>query len=136
VRAMAQDRLGAIAGLVAMKGAWEWRFEFWYAVYYGLGIGSIVLASLLASRPSGLKISQEIYDILAWILAVTTATFTFLNPGERADRFNKAWSLLNSEIISYATDQKLSPADVVDAYRRGEEIIHQTPSAPPPVSAK
>lgn len=125
------DNIDVIQEFVDMKNSWQWRFYFWYSVHYMFGFTTIILSSLLAAKPDRLKISADNYSLLSWILALTTSLFVFLTPGEKGDRFNKAWSLLNSKLIEYKITGKMDVEGMTNALLNGEEIIHEVATRTP-----
>ena len=117
-----------VADQTAVRSAWLVYFQAWYAAYYLLGTTSIVLSTLVASQPFPTE-NDTPYKIMAWLLALSTALFTFLKPGERADRYRRAWSTLGMALTRYRSNTA-SINDVLTAFEQGEAIIHEV--APPP----
>jgi len=93
-------------------------------VQYGIGIGAILLSTLVASKPVWLD--ERHISFFAWLVAAFTGLLTFLTPDKKADKYIRAWSVLNSEITRYHTDHSHTVEDVLDACRYGENVIHET----------
>jgi hypothetical protein len=124
---MQGDRQAAVAGMVGIKDKWVQYFKTWYGLFYSLGVGTIVLSTLIAAQPKWLGWSADFYGLLAWVLAVVAGLNTFLNPAEKGDRYRRAWSGLNTELTRYNADPTYTVNHVLDAYNQGEAIIHQAP---------
>jgi len=120
----AARRREAIRDQVKLKDSWRRCFRGWTAVHYLIGISAILLSTLVASKPVWL---DEIHiSFFAWLVAAFTGLLTFLTPDKKADKYVRAWSVLNSEITRYNADQGHTVEDVLDACRYGENTIHET----------
>ena len=64
-------------------------------------------------------------SLLAWLVATFTGLLTFLTPDKKADKYIRAWSILNSEVTRYNSDEV---DDVLGACQKGERIIFETAS--------
>jgi hypothetical protein len=117
----------AVAELDKYKDDWRRAFIFWYSAYYVLGLITIILSTLIASRPKMLGITDDGYGLAAWALAVFTGLSTFLNSGDRGSRYRRAWSILFSQLTRYKGDASYTVNHVLEAYNQGEAIIHERP---------
>jgi hypothetical protein len=77
------------------------RAYFWQTLHYTLGVLSVSLAALLASKTiSGVDNQQ----IIAAIVAITAGLSTFLRPDAKAKQYNAARSLLRRARNEHAYD--------------------------------
>jgi hypothetical protein len=121
---VAAQRRGAIKDQVKLKDTWKRCFRGWTGVHYTIGISAILLSTLVASKPAWLDQNQ--ISFFAWLVAALTALLTFLAPDKKADKYVRAWSVLNSEITRYNTSNAHSVEDVLDACRDAESIVYET----------
>ena len=119
------SRREVIKDHVKIKNSWNTYFKFWTVVHYVLGTLALLLSTLVASKPTWLN-TDEI-SLTAWLVAAFTALLTFLTPDKKADKYIRAWSVLNSEITLYNADEDKTIEDVMEAYHRGNGIIYDTP---------
>ncbi len=119
----AARRRDAIKDQVKLKESWRRCSKGWTVVHYTVGVGAIFLSTLVAAKPMWLGDTQ--LSVASWIVAAFTGLLTFLTPDKKADKFTRAWSILNSEITRYNTNQARTVEDVLDAYHNGESIIHE-----------
>lgn len=120
----AMRRRDAIIDQVKIKNSWKRSFAGWSWVHYTIGICAILLSTLVASKPIWLDERQV--SFFAWLVAAFTGLLTFLTPDKKADKYIRAWSVLNSEITRYNTNEEHTVEDVLDACHYGENIIHGT----------
>lgn len=120
----ALHRKEIIKDQVKIKRSWKLSYQIWTALHYGFGIAALLLSTLVASKPIWLDASQ--LSFVAWLVAAFTALLTFLTPDKKADKYIRAWSVLNSEITLYNADEERTIEDVLDAYRRGQDIIYES----------
>jgi hypothetical protein len=120
-------RSRAINEQVKIKERWRNGFRRWTAVHYLIGIAAILLSTLVASKAPWLNETQ--LSVAAWLVAVTTGLLTFLAPEKKADRYIRAWSVLNTEITRYNVNERTTVDDVLDAYHSAEKLIHDSSSA-------
>jgi hypothetical protein len=96
-------------------------------VHYVLGGAALVLSVSVASKRF---ITADIAspETLAWFLGVATGLITFFGAQQRGDRYQRAFRILSSEIALFLADRtgRYEVKDVINAYNRGEDIIHQT----------
>jgi hypothetical protein len=85
-------------------------------------------STLVASRPVWLGLNENGVSLLAWLVATFTGLLTFLTPNKKADKYIRAWSILNSEVTRYNSDESCTVDDVLDACQKGERIIFETAS--------
>ena len=114
-----------IAEQAAIADTWRKLHWSWYGFFYALSFASIFLSTLVASKPAGLGWSEDFYGVLAWILAVVTASLTLFRPQQRATRYRQGWMLLDLALDK----QRLlggSAEDVFTAREAGERLIHQS----------
>lgn len=111
---------------VSVCQAWKRYMGIWYSLHYVLGIVAVGLSVTVASKPFTAEQGSNLYSLLAWVLAMATGFIAFLHPEQRGDRYQRAWSILAAEITRYRADQTYTINHVLDAYARGENIIHQT----------
>jgi hypothetical protein len=130
------DRKASVAHYDKIKDVWMRHSTFWYLAYFVLGGSSVVLSTLVASRPRWFGWSDEFFSVLAWTMAVVAGLFTFLNPGERGDRFKQAWIILHSQLTRFHVDGTYTVNHVIDAHIEGEAIIHPASSAAPKYTKK
>jgi hypothetical protein len=116
---------------IGARDRWRTGYTRWFQVHYTLGMLGIVLSTLIASKPALFGIKEEVYGMLAWVLAVSTGIFTFLSPNEKAVRYRRAYSTLSNALTLYRA-QRCRIEDVVAAAAQGELIIHESGSAAPP----
>src|SRR5262249_42048782 len=108
---------------IKVKDEWHRCYQIWIAIHYSLGIGALIFSTLVASR---IGFNDLVISLLAWLVALFTALLTFLTPDKKADRYLRTWSTLNSQITRYNSVETCTLDDVLDAYRRGENIIFET----------
>ena len=123
----ASRRKAAVAEQLQIKDAWKAFFRRWTAAHYTLGITALLFSTLVASKPVWLGLSENQISFCAWLVAALTGLLTFLAPDKKADRYSRAWSILNSEITRYNADDTYTVNDVLDAYHQGEAIIRESP---------
>lgn len=116
----------AISDQVKIKNEWRGYYQRWIVVHYTIGIGALVLSTLVASKPVGIGVSEQWVGVFAWLAAVFTGLLTFLTPEKKASKYSRAWSTLNSEITRYNADAEYTVNDVLEAYNKGENIIFET----------
>ncbi|WP_426529619.1 hypothetical protein [Bradyrhizobium sp. McL0615] len=122
-------RSRAIRGQVKIKDEWESYYKRWTAIHYTIGIGAVILSTLVASKPTWIGSalgSGEWLGIFAWLAAVFTGLLTFLSPEKKASKYSRAWSSLNSEITRYNADESYTVNDVLEAYNKGQNVIFET----------
>lgn len=121
----------AISQHVQTKDGWRNTFRRWNIVHYMLGIAAIFCSSLVAAKPAWFgfqEFQNSFYEWLAWLVALLTGLLTFLSPDRKAQRYQRAWSILNSQITRYNADNTYTLNDVLEAYQQGENIISETES--------
>jgi hypothetical protein len=120
-----QERIEAIREQLQIKKFWKGFLFFWYVLHYLLGVSAVFISVTIAARPTALGLSEQSYGNLAWILALCTGSIAFLSPEQSGYRYQRAFRILSSEITRYLADETYPVKNVVDAYNRGEDIIHQ-----------
>jgi hypothetical protein len=120
-------RRAAIGEQVQIKDGWKAYFRRWTALHYGIGVTALLMSTLVASKPIWMGLGENQISFCAWLVAALTGLLTFLTPDKKADKYNRAWSMLNSEITRYNTNDAYTVEDVLDAYQQGESIIHESP---------
>lgn len=123
-------RRKAITDQVQVKDEWQRYYKRWTAIHYAIGVGAVILSTLVASKPTWVSSTPSVAEywisIFAWLAAVFTGLLTFLTPEKKASKYSRAWSTLNSEITRYNADNSYTVDDVLDAYNKGENIIFET----------
>ena len=122
----AAQRKKAIADQVKIKDEWRDYYRRWTTTHYIIGVGALLSSTLVASHPTWVGFNESGISFLAWLVAVFTGLLTFLTPGKRADRYRRAWSVINAQIIRYNADQTCTTNDVLDGYLKGENILSET----------
>ncbi len=122
----AMRRREAVRDQVNLKDAWRRYSTGWTTVHYTIGISAILLSTLVASKPVWLSEAQV--SFVAWLVAAFTGLLTFLTPDKKADKYVRAWSVLNGEIARYNATESHTVEDVLDACRHGESIVYETSS--------
>jgi hypothetical protein len=121
-------RRQAINTQAQIKEEWRSSYRRWISLHYVIGILALVLSTLVASKPSWIGAGDNGIGILSWLVAVFTGLLTFLTPGKKADKYLRAWSVLNTEITRYNADESYTVNDVLEACQRGENIIFEIPA--------
>src|ERR1043166_7379516 len=96
-----QYREGRVTEQNRIKNVWLASYRGWIYSHYALGIFGMLLSTIIASKPKWFHFSEDFYGLLAWLLAFSTAVFTFLNASERGNRYRRAWLLLSSALTLY-----------------------------------
>jgi hypothetical protein len=125
------DRAEPVAEQHKVSATWYRLSQFWHATNYTLGLMTIILSALIASKPPILHWSDDIYTSVAYLLTVSAAMFAYLRPGERADKYRRAWTLLSSQLARYKADETYSVNQVLDARFAAEAMISPSPGAAP-----
>src|SRR5438132_461110 len=94
-------RKQAIKAQVQIKEEWRSCYQRWSILHYAIGIAALILSTLVASKPTWIGASGSGISLLAWLVAVFTGLLTFLTPDKKADKYLRAWSVLNTEITRY-----------------------------------
>jgi hypothetical protein len=94
-------RRRAIKDQVKIKDEWRDYYKRWIAIHYMIGVGALILSTLVASKPIWMGASEQWVSLFAWLAAVFTGLLTFLTPEKKAGKYSRAWSALNSEITRY-----------------------------------
>jgi hypothetical protein len=122
------SRLDAVKQQEKVCEDWRGYVSTWTWIYYALNIVIVGLSTANAAKPFGLDVHTGLWSGLAWFLAFATAANALLRPSERFDRYRRAWSLLTVTLTRYHADKTYILNDVLDAYERGEAIIHESPA--------
>jgi hypothetical protein len=123
-------RTQAIEEQVEIKDSWKRNHKRWNWLHYGAGCAALLFSTLVAAQPAALGMTDSSRSLFAWLAAFMTALLTFLTPDKKADKFLRAWSILNSEITIYKYDESHTVNDVLEAYHRGESIIFENATTP------
>jgi hypothetical protein len=124
-RGSAIDRESTITEQIKIRNSWWKYFHRWWWVHYALGIALVILSVTVASKPRALSKNEAVYEVIAWLAAITTGLLTFLGPEKRARSYRRAWSVLSSQITRYLNSQ-CTLEHVLKAYDKGEQSIHDT----------
>lgn len=119
-------RKHTISQYLKIRDSWKRSYICWSFVHYAIGTAAVLLSTLVAARPTllGLK-SDDVVSVFAWLVAALTGLLTFLTPDKKSDKYMRAWSTLNSQIVRYDSNERHTVNDVLDAYHRGEDIIFE-----------
>ncbi len=120
------QRKQAIADQVRIKDEWQLYYKRWTTIHYAIGVGALLSSTLVAAHPTWIGLTESGISFLAWLVAVFTGLLTFLTPDKKADRYRRAWSVINAKISVYNADQSCTLNDVLDAYEKGENIMFET----------
>jgi hypothetical protein len=114
-----------------IRDRWHGLFGLWNSVHYALGIAALVISSFLAAKQLSSFLDTLVTDVLAWILALLTALITFLGPQARANRYRRAWLLMDGIITQWEidVDHHITAEDVMRAHQQGERIVSDEPGA-------
>jgi hypothetical protein len=115
----------ALASQKEVCRTWRRLHWAWYGYFYFFSLLSILLSTLIAAKPALLGWNDDIYQFLAWLLAVITAGLTLFRPNERAVRYRQAWMLLSISIDRFEAIEKIEFETILDAREDGEKQIHQ-----------
>ncbi|MBB6251452.1 hypothetical protein [Nitrospirillum iridis] len=113
--------------------AWLRYFKQWFALHYFLG-SMLIICSSTAAVGAKIGIDEKTVPFFSWAVVVITSFIGFIKPKERGIRYRRAWSLLRNQIGRFLYDPTYTLNHVINAYDRGEAIIHQ--SEDPPGSSK
>jgi hypothetical protein len=105
---------------------WYKLFMTWQIIHWTL----LVLVTGGSAAVASAAIGTTNKDPLALAVAVVGAIYAALNPGQRAEAYREAWFILNAAVLNGDEGKA-----IVDAYKRGEEIIGRRPT-PSPTDAK
>lgn len=120
------DSNAALQHQIGIAGTWRRLHWWWYAVFYGLSMATILLSTLVAAKPAYFScISETGYEALAWLLAATTATLTLFRPNDKAVRYRQAWMGLTVAIDRFQAIDDTAFETVLDAREEGEKLVHQ-----------
>jgi|SRR6266404_2530772 len=122
----AELRIASIKEQIAIKQFWKGYLVFWYCIHYLLGVSALLLSVTVAAKPFVIVAGSPLYGTLSWLLAIVTGLIAFLNPEQLGNRYQRAFRILSSEITRYLADTTYTVNNVLDAYNRGEDIIHQS----------
>jgi hypothetical protein len=96
----------------------------WFSgLNFCLGVGAVVLSSLVASKPPFLHGDDNAYKNMAWGAALCTSLLTFFSATKRAEKYREAVRILETEIVRYDGDQSYTINHVVKARDAGAKII-------------
>ena len=126
---MLAHRKAAIREFVQIKDGWKASFRRWTAVHYTIGTAALLLSTLVASKPAWAGLSENQIGFFAWLVAALTGVLTFLTPDKKSAKYDRAWSVLNSEIARYHANDACTVDEVLDAYHQAEGIIRESPGA-------
>jgi hypothetical protein len=116
-----------IADQIFLMRVWQVYMLVMYGLHYILGISAVFLAVTVASKPFGWlgwAKDDERCAMLAWILAAITGVVSFIMPERTGDRYQRAFRVLNVEVTRFRSDETYTVNHVLQAYERGEDIIH------------
>jgi hypothetical protein len=116
-------RQTAIKDQISIRDGWKKCHNIWIVSHYVIGIAALIGSTLIAARATEFGINNAILAAVAWLVAVLTGLLTFLSPEKKADRYLRAWAILNAEITRYDADYACTINDVLDACQREQNII-------------
>ena len=105
---------------------WDRYFRSWWRYHYIFGVLGTVSSITVASNPKFLSGVPYLLELLAWLAAVCIALITFLMPSRRAKAYVSAWRVLHDACTRYETDSTYQLQQLLDAAKRGEELISQS----------
>jgi fatty acid desaturase len=130
---LSEEDRAKIAPYPPIRDNWLMMTRFWRVIHISLGVVAIALSAIVANRNSDLLAARD-YNIIAILLVIITGLITFLNAQGLANKYRRAWVVLNSVIVQYEVDHHTTPEDVIHAHEYGESILYselQLPSKPP-----
>ncbi|KUZ74456.1 hypothetical protein WI38_15080 [Burkholderia ubonensis] len=113
-----------IADQIVIMKFWRTYMFVMYGLHYLLGLSAVVLSVTVASKPFEVQNGDNTYALLAWALAALTGVIAFVTPERIGDRYHKAFRMLSVEITRFRNDQTYTVDHVLQAYERGEDVIH------------
>jgi hypothetical protein len=111
-----------IAPYLTIRDNWLMLARFWRVIHILLGVVAISLSAIVASRKYDLLADKD--DIIAILAVIFTGLITFLNAQGLANKYRRAWVVLNSTIVQYEVDHHTIPEDVISAHQYGESILY------------
>ncbi|WP_199554679.1 hypothetical protein [Sandaracinobacteroides hominis] len=115
----------ALADQKEIASTWRRLHWTWYSYFYVFSLLAIMLSTLIAAKPALLGWSDDVYQFLAWVLAVVTGALTLFRPNERAVRYRQAWMTLSIAIARFESIDRIEFETVLDAREEGEKQVHQ-----------
>jgi hypothetical protein len=119
------SRKRAIDTQVKIRDGWHRQYRVWTILHYAIGIAALFFSSLVASRPALLGMSDALVSFFAWLVALCTGLLTFLTPDKQADKYRRAWSILNNQTTRYFADETVKVDRILDACQQGESVIFE-----------
>ena len=113
-----------IADQIKIKNFWLFYMITMYILHYALGLAAVGLSVTVASKPFSVPQGDNLYNVLAWALALTTGVISFVGPERVGEKYQKAFQVLNVEITRFLADNSYTVDHVLKAYQRGEDFIH------------
>lgn len=113
-----------IADQIRIMKFWRAYMFAMYGLHYLLGLSAVVLSVTVASKPFEVPKGSNVYSILSWALAALTGVIAFVTPERVGDRYQRAFRILSVEITRFRNDDTYTVDHVLNAYERGEDIIH------------
>ncbi|WP_171941273.1 hypothetical protein [Herbaspirillum rubrisubalbicans] len=114
-----------ISDQITIMKFWRAYMFVMFGLHYFLGIASVVLAVTIASKPFKVSPGDNTYEVLAWLLALSTGLVGFISPERVGERYQKAFQVLSMAITRFRGDSSYTVNHVLDAYQTGEQFIHE-----------
>jgi hypothetical protein len=102
----AGNRVDPVSHAEKMRDEWRQLFRVWWFFHYTLGIaaGLSAVGLTIVSQPVSDGSHSNLATLGFGALSVTCSTLvTFLGPLQRADRFSRAFHVLDQAVIEYST---------------------------------
>jgi len=106
--------------IIKMK-VWMNLHRLWTTLHFLIGVTGIVLASMVASKPS--FFDEEGLNIIAWLSSLFVTLITFLNPSKKAQVYFQAWAILDRACNRYQIDTTVEIKEVITAMESGDRMI-------------
>ncbi len=103
------------------RDAWFRYWKIWRSWHYLIGLAGVLCSAFVStfSRSS----YQTIVQWVSFVATLCAVLMTFLSPAKRGSGYVNAWRLLSLECIRYQEDPGWPVDKLIDAVKRGEEII-------------
>lgn len=107
---------GTSSEIYTLRNQWYTLFMVWQIIYW---ISIVIISGGSAIVASKWTRMEGVRDQIALLVAITSAIYAVLDPGQRANSYRQAWVGMN---LAYFKEKNL-PVATYEAIQRGEEII-------------